>query len=336
MEAAREYLSVADARAAIAGALDRVHAPALFDRLDWFANLHTYCFPERPVRIISARDGGASVWLFLVDARPRHASALANWYSFAWSPVFVGGPEAAARQRLLEAAARQLLRRCAQVDFYPLEDASDMLAALRRAGWFAVRRYMGGRYLLHVRGRSFADYWAARPGRLRNLVRRKRRGDPFALSIERVLTDDLWTDYVDVHGRSWKEAEPEGGLAFLHALAQRESDAGTLRLGFARLDGRAVASQIWTVEHGVALIHKLSHDQAHDTGSPGTLLSHAMFAQAIDGDRVETIDYGTGDNDYKIEWMEDRIALQRIDAFNPRFASAWLPAARTAISALVG
>ena len=61
-----------------------------------------------------------------------------------------------------------------------------------------------------------------------------------------------------------------------------------------------------------------------------------MFAQAIDGDRVDLIDYGTGDNGYKADWMEERIALHRIDAFNPRFASSWLPAARTAISALVG
>lgn len=336
MEAAREYLNVADSRDAIGGRLDRAHAPALFDRLDWFADLHAHCFADRPVRVVTAQEGAASVWLFLIDAGRHRAQALANWYSFAWSPVFVGAPDAPTRQRLLEAAARYLLRRCAQVDLYPLEDASEMLAALRRAGWFAVRRYMGGRHLLHVRGRSFADYWAGRPGRLRNLVKRKGRGDPFALSIERVLTDDLWADYVDVHRRSWKEAEPEGGLAFLHALARRESAAGTLRLGFARVGGQAVAAQLWTMEHRVALIHKLSHDRAYDAGSPGTLLSHAMFAQAIDGDRVDLIDYGTGDNGYKTEWMEHRIALQRVDAFNPRFASVWLPAARTAISALVG
>jgi hypothetical protein len=34
--------------------------------------------------------------------------------------------------------------------------------------------------------------------------------------------------------------------------------------------------------------------------------------------------------------MDDRLPRQRIDCFNPRFASSWLPAARTAISALVG
>ena len=57
---------------------------------------------------------------------------------------------------------------------------------------------------------------------------------------------------------------------------------------------------------------------------------------AIDQDRVDLIDYGTGDNGYKTDWMERRIPLIRIDAFNPRRPSNWLPAARTAISALVG
>ena len=109
-----------------------------------------------------------------------------------------------------------------------------------------------------------------------------------------------------------------------------------MRLGFARLDGRAVATQLWTVEHGTALIHKLAHDSTQDEGSPGTLLSHAMFAHAIDQDRVATIDYGTGDNDYKREWMDERIPLHQIDLFNPRRASSWIPAARTCISALVG
>ena len=334
MRASREYHSLEDVRQALAGRIDRAHVPGLFDRLDWFAALHAHCFAGTPVRIVAAEEDGCEAWLFLLSPTPRHAIALANWYSFSWAPVFVGAPDVQMQQWLLDAIARHLLTNCAQIELYPLEDSAPLMAALRRAGWFAVRRTMGGRHLLHVEGRCFADYWAARPGRLRNLVRRKGRGSPFTLSTGDRLTDDLWRDYVDVHDRSWKEAEP--GLDFLHDLAKRESAAGTLRLGFARLEGRAVATQFWTVENGVALIHKLSHDSAHDRASPGTLLSQAMFKRAIDGDRVRLIDYGTGDNGYKTDWMESRIPLHQIDAFNPRFASAWLPAARTAISALVG
>lgn len=310
--------------------------PDLFDRIDWFDALHRHCFPDMPVRVLAAGDGAAQVWLFLVAPSPRRLSALANWYSFAWGPICPGVPDDGLKQNLLAMIARHLLANCAQIDLYPMDDSAPVVAALRRAGWLAVQRAMGGRHVLHVDGRSFADYWASRPGRLRNLVRRKSRNSAFTLSIADRLTDNLWRDYVDVLARSWKQAEPETGLDFLHDLACRESAAGTLRLGFARLDGRPVATQFWTVDRGTALIHKLGHDSACDAGSPGTLLSHAMFQQAIDQDHVRLIDYGTGDNGYKTDWMERRVPLYQVDAFNPRFASAWLPAARTAISALVG
>jgi hypothetical protein len=332
----REYRSLADARAALAGRLDRAHAPCLFDRIDWFDDLARACFPDASLRLCRAAEGEAEAWLFLRRSGERQLAGLANWYSFRWRPVFLGRPDAAMRQRLLTALARDWLRDTAQVGLHPIfGDSLALLDALRAAGWLYVRRTMGGHYRLDMNGRDFATYWAQRPGHLRALVRRKGRGEPFALSIERRLTDALWQDFLSVQTRSWQGEEPDP--AFLRLLATRESAAGTLRLGFARTaEGRPVAAQLWTVENGVALIHKLAHDRALDARSPGTLLSHAMFAAAIDGDHVETIDYGTGDNPYKIDWMDDRLPRQRIDCFNPRFASSWLPAARTAISALVG
>ncbi|MGC4250382.1 MAG: GNAT family N-acetyltransferase [Sphingobium sp.] len=335
MAVTREYRSFAEVRPALAGRLDRAATPCLFDRIDWFESLHSHCLADRPPHVLQVVEGDAELWLFLLPSDARRLSALANWYSFVWRPIFLGAPVPALQTALLETAARHLLAGHAQIDFYPTQgEAEQMLAAFRRAGWFAMRRPMGGRHLLQVNGRDFAAYWAQRPGRLRNQVRRKGRGAPFAIEISGGLTDALWDDYQHVHARSWKEAEP--GLSFLRALAERESAAGTLRMGFARQEGMAVATQLWTVENGVALIHKLSHDQAFDHGSPGTLLSHAMFAHAIDADGVSVIDYGTGDNAYKRDWMDERATLYRIDCFNPRHASTWFPAARTAISALVG
>ena len=331
----REYSTTAQARSALADRLDRASTPVLFDRFDWFESLHHHCFASVPVRILHAIEDGHEACLFLLAPSPRRLSALANWYSFSWSPLFIGDPDPATRLRLIEVLAQQLLATHAQIDVYPVAHGAELLLdAFRRAGWFAVRRPMGGAHLLDLNGRDFAAYWADRPSRLRNQVQRKARSSRFTIDIGHNVTDALWRDYVAVHASSWKQPEP--GLPFLRALAERESAAGTLRLGFARLNGQPVATQLWTVENGVALIHKLSHDRAFDGGSPGTLLSHAMFAHAIDADRVGMIDYGTGDNAYKSEWMERRETLYRLDFFNPRFASAWLPAARTAISALVG
>lgn len=331
----REYSTIAQARSALAGGLDRCATSSLFDRIDWFEALYSHCFAKTPVRILQAVEGSAEAWLFLLAPTDRRASALANWYSFSWTPVFLGDPDATTQRRLVEVLAGHLFRTATQIDLYPVAEAADLLLdAFRRCGWFAVRRPMGGRHLLDLNGRDFATYWEGRPGRLRNQVNRKARAGRFTIEIRIGITDALWRDYIAVHASSWKQPEP--GLAFLRELADREATAGTLRLGFARLNGQPVATQLWTVENGVALIHKLSHDRTFDGASPGTLLSHAMFAHAIDVDHVRMIDYGTGDNPYKTEWMERRETLFRLDFFNPRFASTWLPAARTAISALVG
>lgn len=335
MLVAREYRSVTQARQVLSGALDRALTPSLFDRIDWFESLHDHCFTSTGVRIFQAVEKEHQAWLFLLSPKSGRLSALANWYSFDWTPIFLGPPDMIVRRRLIEVIAQALLKDNAQVDLYPVTTASDLLLdAFRRAGWFSIRRPMGGRHILHLHGRTFDEYWATRPGRLRTLIARKGRASRFTLSITDRLTDSLWHDYVAVQNRSWKR--PESGLAFLHALASQESAAGTLRLGFARLGDQPVATQLWTVENGIALIHKLAHDQAFDGASPGSLLSHTMFAHAIDRDHVATIDYGTGDNGYKTDWMEDRETLDRLDFFNPRCASTWLPAARTAISALVG
>jgi CelD/BcsL family acetyltransferase involved in cellulose biosynthesis len=44
----------------------------------------------------------------------------------------------------------------------------------------------------------------------------------------------------------------------------------------------------------------------------------AMFRAAIDEDRVTSIDYGTGDEPYKADWMTERGTLWRIEAFSSR------------------
>ena len=331
----REYSTIADARQALDGRMDRAATPSLFDRIDWFESLHEHCFNNQQVRVLQAIEGQVEAWLFLLSPSPERQSALANWYSFAWSPIYLGDPDEPMRRRLAEILAAELFRTGRHIDFYPVGDTAEMLLdAFRRSGWFGVRRPMGGRHILALNGRDFAAYWADRPSRLRNQVQRKARSSRFTVEIHHQVDDALWHDYVTVHASSWKQPEP--GLSFLRTLAEREAAAGSLRLGFARLNGQPVATQLWTIENDVALIHKLAHDRTFDGASPGTLLSHAMFAHAIDADKVRHIDYGTGDNPYKAEWMEQRQTLYRLDFFNPRFASTWIPAARTAISALVG
>src|SRR3546814_7125293 len=96
---------------------------------------------------------------------------------------------------------------------------------------------------------------------------------PVDLEIHDRFSPAIWKDYEAVYENSWKPEE--GSLSFLRAIAEQEGEAGHLRMGIARSDGLAVAAQLWTVENGVALIHKLAHREDAGAGSPGTLLSHA-------------------------------------------------------------
>ena len=124
--------------------------------------------------------------------------------------------------------------------------------------------------------------------------------------------------YEDVYARSWKVPEPFpafNGVMMRHAAA-----AGALRLGILRAGGTAVAVQIWLVANGLATVVKLAHDEAYKSLSPGTVLAARMIALLIDGERVEELDFGRGDDAYKQLWTtrrRQRIGLVLADPRRP-------------------
>jgi hypothetical protein len=217
---------------------------------------------------------------------------------------------------------------------YPLaEEPQALLAALRGAGWIARAEPAGISWRVETEGQDFAAYWAGRPSKLRNTAARKAKAAGLEIFIHRHFDPAAWADYETVYAASWKGEE--GSPAFLRAMAEEEGAAGTLRLGIAKKDGKPVAAQLWTIENGTAWIHKLAYDEEAKPLSPGTVLSMAMFRSALDEDHVSRIDYGTGDDGYKRDWMEVRAPLWRLEAYNPRTLAGLAGAARAKASALV-
>jgi CelD/BcsL family acetyltransferase involved in cellulose biosynthesis len=106
-------------------------------------------------------------------------------------------------------------------------------------------------------------------------------------------------------------------------LAEAEGAAGRRRLAVAASEGKPVAAQLWTVENGVAWIHKLAHDEGAKRHSPGTLLSHALFCHVIDVDGVHEVDFGTGNDGYKRDWMEQVRTRWRLDAWRMAAPRQW-------------
>lgn len=304
-------------------------AAAPFDRLDWWLGLARDC-AMAPL-LATARDGDDFAALPLARG-DKGLTGLANWYTFRLRPL-VSSRQAA--PRLLTSIARGLRHRAAHITLSHLPDeggeAQDLASAFRRAGWFVALERCDTNHRLDVAGRSFADYLATRPGPLRTTLKRKAR--KVACTIHRDWSDALWADYETVYAKSWKGEE--GSMAFLKHFAQAEAQAGRLRLGLASAEGQVVAAQLWTVEGGTAFIHKLAYVEEAKPLSPGTSLSAALFEAVIDGDLVAHIDFGTGDDPYKRDWMEMREPRWRLTAMDPHRPGQWAAIARQTLKQLL-
>ncbi|HYJ82806.1 MAG TPA: GNAT family N-acetyltransferase, partial [Allosphingosinicella sp.] len=264
------------------GALD--HIPSLFDRLGWFRLVAAHCPPPGRLLVARARsDEGAAAWLFLAEQGGR-GEALRSWYSLRFG--LIGDQEGA------EPIARALRKRLHRLEIFPLEDPGALAQAFRRSGWATFLSPATASWRISTQGQDFEAYWAARPSKLRNTAQRKAKAAGLDIEIRRAFDPDSWAAYEEVYAASWKPGE--GSPAFLRALAEQEGEAGRLRLGVARKEGRPLAAQLWTVEDGGAWIHKLAYREDSKALSPGTVLSMAMFRAALDEDRVSRIDYGTG------------------------------------------
>lgn len=304
------------------GALDR--PPSLFDRLGWFRLVEAHCPPPGRLLVARARDGARAAWLFLAE-RGGKAEAWRCWYSLRFR--LVGDIEGA------EPIARALRKRLHRLEIAPVQGPVDLVRAFRRAGWIVFISHATMSWQADTAKQDFAGYWAARPGKLRNTAQRKAKAAGLEIEIHRGFDPAAWAAYEQVYAASWKPEE--GSPEFLRALAAQEGEAGRLRLGIARKDGKPLAAQLWTVDGGTAWIHKLAYREDAKALSPGTVLSMAMFRAALDEDRVERIDYGTGDEPYKRDWMDERAILWRLEAFNPASPRGLAGAARAKLSALV-
>ena len=308
-----------------AALLDAHAASVPFDRSEWIA-LQARCADQaRTIAVASC--GDARAVLALVGTG--HLRSLANWYNFTARPLTSGGD---AGEQALTALARDLKRRAWRITLAPLPDedgcASQTERAFAAAGWKTRREQCDVNHILEVAGRSFAEYFAARPGPLRTTF--KRKSGKVSVRLLQHFSPRVWDEYEAVYAASWKPEE--GNPTMLREFAEQEGKAGRLRMAVAHADGNPVAAQFWTVEGGTAFIHKLAHREDARALSPGTTLSAALFEQVIDRDKVALVDFGTGDDAYKRDWMEAVRPRFRLDCLNPAAPRAWPHLVRRALA----
>lgn len=299
----------------LARLLDAPAAAAPFDRLAWWRGLAEEC-GVKPLLAV-AREGDDRAILPLRQELGE-LQELGNWYSFRAAPIVSPGADAA---RLLSTIAQDIGNRAGRIALTKIseDDAALLAEAFRSAGWFATMTPCDVNHILRVGGRSYAEYLAGRPGQVRTTLKRK-AGKVEVRSFDR-FDDDAWDAYEAIYAQSWKPSE--GSPAFLRRFAREEGAAGRMRFALALAEGKPVAAQFWTVEAGTAFIHKLAHIEEAKPLSPGTTLSAALFERVIDGDKVDMVDFGTGNDGYKRDWMEEVRTRYRIELLRPLRPQNW-------------
>jgi len=247
----------------------------------------------------------------------RHADGRREGLTAPYTTRFRPLAAADATAQELRAAGRAFARSCrtaGPLRLDALEEAwpglAPLLAGFRDGGMWPVRFAHFGNWHLDVAGLGWDAYLAARPGALRNTIRRRlaqAARDP-ALGVA-ILGGGAELDagiasYKAVYARSWKEPEPYP--RFAAALMRAAAGVGALRLGLMRAAGDVIAAQLWVVADGVATVHKLAHDEQARALSPGTVLSARMIRHLLDEERVAMLDFGRGDDAYKAGWTGTR------------------------------
>jgi hypothetical protein len=291
--------------------------PSPFDRLEYLALLEKLDGKQPEVALARKGDHFAALCLMREGKR---LVPLVNWYSFTWRPLLGEGPD---RMELITAIARDLSSRTKRIVLAPVPDEDGSANLLQQAfisgGWIVFREKCDTNHVLHVGGRNCEEYMASRPGPLRTTLKRKAK--KVDVKILTYFQDDAWNIYEQIYDQSWKPSE--GNPAMLRQFAVDEGAAGRLRMAIAWHEGTPVAAQFWTVESGTAYIHKLAHLEEATNLSAGTTLTAALMERVIDGDLVSTVDFGTGNDGYKTDWMDDVRPRFRLDCHRFSNLAGW-------------
>ena len=313
------------------------NAHGLFTDPDWLALFaRSACDPDLVPQIVCALNAqGIDLALPLVRKQLVTAglpvpmlTSLTNFYSLDFRPLSAGGRLRPGDGARVAGALRSVSGRLIRLD--PLDEtvAGQLEQELRQAGMTTYRYSAFGNWIERVGQRSFEAYFAERPSQLKNTYRRRntklRKAHPVTIRLSDGRGDDraaIRDAYLAVYAKSWKVPEPYPD--FIPGLIDLAAQRGWLRLGVLFVGELPVAAQLWLCQGDTSLIYKLAYDEDYKEFSPGLILTVEMFRQAIDVDRSAIIDYGSGDDPYKRDWMSERRQYWGLEVYDTRSLAGW-------------
>jgi hypothetical protein len=294
---------------------------------DWFGHLAaTALEPQDSVLLYGLEGGkaGGAEALLPLRRRGRELASLSTYYSTLFLPLLKDDRSERCLAELflcIKNAPEQWteVRLSPMPVDHPLFDS--IVGAMKATGWKPFPYFCFGNWYLPLEGRSFGAYWQGLSSRLRNTVERKRKkffnqaGGRLEVVEGGEELEQAISAYDQVYGASWKKAEPFPD--FIPGLIRLFAAKGMLRLGLAYIDDKPAAAQIWFVNHGRAAIYKLAYDERFAEYSVGSILTAHLLCHVVDVDGVDEVDYLSGDDPYKRQWMSRRRERWGVVAYNP-------------------
>jgi CelD/BcsL family acetyltransferase involved in cellulose biosynthesis len=324
--------SALDALPAGCDALFAAAGRSFYCTRDWFSVSIAHALPAGTAPCLALyAEAGQPLALFPLQMEAgqmeggKSLKSLTNPYTCLYQPLFHPAADAAAIRRAGQAFGRFCrgwsTTRLDGLDA-DLAGLPPLLTGMRDAGLLLERFDHFGNWHEAVTGWSWRDYLDARPGALRETIRRKlRRAERDADTVfELIATPDRIeagiAAYDHVYAQSWKVPEPFP--RFNPELMRLAAAQGALRLGVLRHQGRPVAVQYWIVWQGHAAVLKLAHDETDKAASPGTVLTALIIRHLLDEEHVRELDFGRGDDPYKRLWVGQRRQRIGVVLINPR------------------
>jgi frataxin-like iron-binding protein CyaY len=300
----------------------RAERESIFFSRPWFENLLVNSQEKgRTILLACVLNGDQVVALLPLSQQDGdHCHPLKHLYTSLYSLLLHEDRQEQILTCLIE-GLRALPIRSLQLEPIAEDDVNlQLLQQMMESSGFTCHRYFHFYNWIHrTHGESFSDYMTARPSRVRNTVKRKQRklereqGYRIQLYTDSDL-DQALADYRSVYNASWKANEVFE--PFVEGLARRLAQAGWLRLAILYINEQPAAAQFWFVAHGKASIFKLAYDEAWKHYSPGSILIAYLMQHVIDIDKVDEIDFLTGNDAYKQDWMSERRQRWRLSCID--------------------
>ncbi|MFO8023674.1 GNAT family N-acetyltransferase [Thiohalophilus sp.] len=278
----------------------------------WFENLTAFGLDEKPslsLACVETEDKMLAI-LPLVKSPANTCHALKHRYTPFYSLLLANDEQSEILDCLVEGLSQMPVH---ALLLEPVSNKDRRVERLQRrmqaAGFRCDHNFRLYNWIYRIQGQSYAEYMFSRPSRLRNTLDRKKRKLDREHGYEiRLFTGqevpEAMSDYYAPYNASWKANEQY--VDFLNGIVAGFSQFGWTRLAVLYVQGQPVAAQLWFVAHGKANIFRLAYDEVWKPYSPGSILTSFLMEYVIDVDGVEEIDFLTGNDAYKQDWMSER------------------------------